>query len=115
MAMICQSYRTDQGMEIWQDAICTAQNMDGVVKKIKAVPCKVAVSKKKPEIELSAFFSYGERICSSGSYLTSILLIGHDNIYLKNRWGVRCEPISKIMYNKGPVDKGGENVRSMVE
>ena len=48
-AMICQSYRTDQGMEIWQDAICTAQNMDGVVKKIKAVPCKVAVSKKKAE------------------------------------------------------------------
>ena len=49
MALICQSYRTDQGMEIWQDAICTAQNMDGVVKKIKAVPCKVAVSKKKAE------------------------------------------------------------------
>ena len=37
------------------------------------------------------------------------------NTYLKNRWGVRCEPISKIMYNKGPVDKGSENVRSMVE
>ena len=47
--MIRQSHPTDKGMEIGQDGICTAQNMDGVVKKIKAVPCKVAVSKKKAE------------------------------------------------------------------
>lgn len=32
------SISDSQGREIWQDAICTAQNMDGVVKKIKAVP-----------------------------------------------------------------------------
>ena len=28
-------------MEIWQDAICTAQNMDGVVKKSKVANTSV--------------------------------------------------------------------------
>ena len=44
-AMICQSYRTDQGMEIWQDAICTAQNMDGSALLPGRGRCLYALSK----------------------------------------------------------------------